>query len=90
MIINNCFFFCYNLSGKNAHNSLILKYGGADLDECYIVQKQQESVRNQNMNPNCCYNIPARVVLYFLSWSGFLVSFMMRNDVSIIIDNKNV
>lgn len=26
--------------------------------------------------------IPARVVLYFLSWSGFLVSFMMRNDIN--------
>lgn len=27
--------------------------------------------------------MPARVVLYFLSWSGFLVSFMMRNDINI-------
>jgi MFS family permease len=27
--------------------------------------------------------IPARVVLYFLSWSGFLVSFMMRNDINL-------
>lgn len=26
--------------------------------------------------------VPARVVLYFLSWSGFLVSFMMRNDMN--------
>ncbi|KRG03889.1 vesicular glutamate transporter 1 [Drosophila mojavensis] len=26
--------------------------------------------------------IPARIVLYFLSWSGFLVSFMMRNDMN--------
>uniref|UniRef100_A0A336JZS7 CSON009539 protein n=1 Tax=Culicoides sonorensis TaxID=179676 RepID=A0A336JZS7_CULSO len=26
--------------------------------------------------------IPARLVLYFLSWSGFLVSFMMRNDMN--------
>ncbi|XP_059613041.1 vesicular glutamate transporter 2 [Phlebotomus argentipes] len=29
--------------------------------------------------------IPARVVLYFLSWSGFLVSFVMRNDINIAI-----
>lgn len=29
--------------------------------------------------------IPARLVLYFLSWSGFLVSFMMRNDINITI-----
>jgi len=27
--------------------------------------------------------IPARVVLYFLSFSGFLVSFMMRTDINI-------
>lgn len=26
--------------------------------------------------------VPARIVLYFLSWSGFLVSFMMRNDMN--------
>lgn len=29
--------------------------------------------------------IPARVVLYFLSWSGFLVSFVMRNDINLAI-----
>lgn len=29
--------------------------------------------------------IPARLVLYFLSWSGFLVSFMMRNDINIAL-----
>uniref|UniRef100_A0A1B0DEL4 Major facilitator superfamily (MFS) profile domain-containing protein n=1 Tax=Phlebotomus papatasi TaxID=29031 RepID=A0A1B0DEL4_PHLPP len=29
--------------------------------------------------------IPARVVLYLLSWSGFLVSFVMRNDINIAI-----
>ncbi|KAH8408177.1 hypothetical protein KR222_006605, partial [Zaprionus bogoriensis] len=29
--------------------------------------------------------IPARLVLYFLSWSGFLVSFMMRNDMNFAI-----
>ncbi|KAM8715449.1 hypothetical protein ACLKA7_002495 [Drosophila subpalustris] len=29
--------------------------------------------------------IPARLVLYFLSWSGFLVSFMMRNDMNIAL-----
>ncbi|KAG8226711.1 hypothetical protein J437_LFUL005528, partial [Ladona fulva] len=27
--------------------------------------------------------IPARVVLYFLSFSGFLVSFMMRTDINL-------
>jgi hypothetical protein len=29
-----------------------------------------------------CFEVPARLVLYFLSWSGFLVSFMMRNDIN--------
>ncbi|KAH8272183.1 hypothetical protein KR018_008780 [Drosophila ironensis] len=37
--------------------------------------------------------IPARLVLYFLSWSGFLVSFMMRNDMNFalvaMIPNSN-
>ncbi|XP_041451664.1 sialin isoform X2 [Drosophila obscura] len=39
--------------------------------------------------------IPARLVLYFLSWSGFLVSFMMRNDMNFALiaiypkDNTN-
>ena len=27
--------------------------------------------------------VPARAVLYFLSFSGFLVSFMMRTDINI-------
>ncbi|XP_061401707.1 sialin [Musca vetustissima] len=29
--------------------------------------------------------VPARLVLYMLSWSGFLVSFMMRNDMHLAI-----
>lgn len=29
--------------------------------------------------------MPARVVLYFLSWSGFLVSFMMRSDINMAL-----
>lgn len=29
--------------------------------------------------------VPARVVLYLLSWSGFLVSFMMRNDINLAL-----
>lgn len=32
-----------------------------------------------------CFDVPARLVLYFLSWSGFLVSFMMRNDINFAI-----
>lgn len=34
---------------------------------------------------NVLGRIPARLVLYFLSWSGFLVSFMMRNDINIAL-----
>lgn len=34
---------------------------------------------------NMFHYIPARLVLYFLSWSGFLVSFMMRNDINFAI-----
>lgn len=29
--------------------------------------------------------MPARFVLYLLSWSGFLVSFMMRTDINLAI-----
>lgn len=29
--------------------------------------------------------VPARLVLYMLSWSGFLVSFMMRTDINLAI-----
>lgn len=29
--------------------------------------------------------VPARLVLYLLSWSGFLVSFMMRTDINLAI-----
>lgn len=29
--------------------------------------------------------VPARLVLYLLSWSGFLVSFMLRNDINLTI-----
>lgn len=34
------------------------------------------------MKMGCFEAVPARLVLYFLSWSGFLVSFMMRNDIN--------
>jgi hypothetical protein len=74
------------------------KNGAAEIVETYTkcssplpTSKQHESsktnthqINNKNntkMNPSC-FDVPARVVLYFLSWSGFLVSFMMRNDVS--------
>lgn len=40
-----------------------------------------QSTSSKNLYANTD-RIPARLVLYFLSWSGFLVSFMMRNDIN--------
>lgn len=51
-------------------------------NNCSSSTTKRAQQTSSNMNSNCCFNVPARVVLYFLSWSGFLVSFMMRNDVS--------
>ncbi|XP_044315174.1 uncharacterized protein LOC108039043 isoform X4 [Drosophila rhopaloa] len=44
----------------------------------------QDDVPRSRVSPSRRLNdkIPARLVLYFLSWSGFLVSFMMRNDMN--------
>lgn len=47
----------------------------------------ESAEENQHqIETNFCFRlnarIPARLVLYFLSWSGFLVSFMMRNDIN--------
>jgi hypothetical protein len=44
-----------------------------------------EGDSNKRMKMNCFSNVPTRLVLYFLSWSGFLVSFMMRNDINFAI-----
>lgn len=53
----------------------------------HIVLKKQRSQQQQQQQQQCSLfnlndRIPARLVLYFLSWSGFLVSFMMRNDIN--------
>lgn len=58
-----------------------------DVDSGLISQKFQfqldeEISSNKSMKMNCFEVVPARLVLYFLSWSGFLVSFMMRNDIN--------
>lgn len=55
-----------------------------------LTSAKQTTSSISKMNRNCCYNVPARVVLYFLSWSGFMVSFMMRNDVSCITNYVNI
>ncbi|XP_075157186.1 major Facilitator Superfamily Transporter 17 [Haematobia irritans] len=48
--------------------------------------------KRKNTNPFCLSivhklnaKVPARLVLYMLSWTGFLVSFMMRNDMHLAI-----
>lgn len=76
----------FNLPASSKHGAppeLTGKLNHIDNKNCSSKRKRQTSSRE--MNGNCCFDIPARVVLYFLSWSGFLVSFMMRNDVSLII-----
>ncbi|EDV98871.1 vesicular glutamate transporter 3 isoform X1 [Drosophila grimshawi] len=42
----------------------------------------RKSVESISYHSRLGDKIPARLVLYFLSWSGFLVSFMMRNDMN--------
>jgi hypothetical protein len=56
------------------------KNGTADLVNRRTPSK--EVAVDQSMKMNCYSDVPARLVLYFLSWSGFLVSFMMRNDIN--------
>ncbi|XP_049801254.1 sialin-like isoform X1 [Schistocerca nitens] len=52
-------------------------------------QRFDEAVNIKKYSSCSCRRIqdmvPARVVLYFLSFSGFLVSFMMRTDINIAI-----
>ncbi|XP_037814009.1 sialin isoform X1 [Lucilia sericata] len=63
----------------NSHNSLKqisteVKYTVATLN----IEENKNAKICQKLNAK----VPARLVLYFLSWSGFLVSFMMRNDMN--------
>uniref|UniRef100_A0A0K8TJ65 Major facilitator superfamily (MFS) profile domain-containing protein n=1 Tax=Lygus hesperus TaxID=30085 RepID=A0A0K8TJ65_LYGHE len=50
-----------------------------------------DPTRNNNKDPACglkglkVFDFPARAVLYLLSFSGFLVSFMMRTDINLAI-----
>lgn len=48
----------------------------------YNSLSKQDISSKKSMKMNCFEVVPARLVLYFLSWSGFLVSFMMRNDIN--------
>ena len=56
-----------------------LQHGAFDIVNHNNITPAKEVGR---MKMNCFQNVPARLVLYFLSWSGFLVSFMMRNDIN--------
>lgn len=51
------------------------------INQNYRSPSKQE-ITSKSMKMNCFEAVPARLVLYFLSWSGFLVSFMMRNDIN--------
>lgn len=46
------------------------------------ISQRTSKAESKAMKMSCCRGVPARLVLYFLSWSGFLVSFMMRNDIN--------
>lgn len=51
-----------------------------------LISMDDRIYANSTTADECNYSrIPARLVLYFLSWSGFLVSFMMRNDINIAL-----
>ncbi|KAF5281873.1 hypothetical protein FQR65_LT14517 [Abscondita terminalis] len=44
-----------------------------------------DACKNRCMLYQIFGQVPARLVLYLLSWSGFLVSFMMRTDINLAI-----
>lgn len=75
-------------SGLHLSDISTLKNGAFELVNDKTPSKEVVVVKsssNKRMKMNCFSNVPARLVLYFLSWSGFLVSFMMRNDINFAI-----
>ncbi|KAJ8893401.1 hypothetical protein PR048_005992 [Dryococelus australis] len=59
--------------------------GSPDVNPIVIGRQLKESMNDAELwtaGPSG-YMIPARVVLYFLSFTGFLVSFMMRSDINL-------
>lgn len=70
------------ISGLHLSDGASLNHGALDLvDHEKSMTSIQVAVSKKRMKMNCI-EVPARLVLYFLSWSGFLVSFMMRNDIN--------
>ncbi|XP_017483253.1 PREDICTED: uncharacterized protein LOC108372112 isoform X2 [Rhagoletis zephyria] len=78
--------------GAKSDNAIMYSSHSEDhASKCYTIAQDStvdgsaEESRNER-ETNFCFQlnarIPARLVLYFLSWSGFLVSFMMRNDIN--------
>ncbi|SPP81601.1 sialin isoform X1 [Drosophila guanche] len=53
-----------------------------DSRDTYSIPQEELEARRVLRRWHFRDKIPARLVLYFLSWSGFLVSFMMRNDMN--------
>lgn len=91
------FFLDKFASGLHLSNISTLKNGAVDLVNHKISSKEVVVVASDShkrMKMNCLSNVPARLVLYFLSWSGFLVSFMMRNDINfalvVMVKTNNV
>lgn len=58
-------------------NGITFKHSKQDIVE--------PTARDSSRMKRMCVRMPARLVLYFLSWSGFLVSFMMRNDINLAL-----
>lgn len=71
----------FPLSGLHLTDSSTPKNGALELVKQSISSSIETVTSNKRMKMNC-FEVPARLVLYFLSWSGFLVSFMMRNDIN--------
>lgn len=86
---SNLFLFSPSLiAGLHSLDVTSPKNGAFDLVSNTTLSKEvviADKKSSKRMNMNCFSNVPARVVLYFLSWSGFLVSFMMRNDINLAI-----
>lgn len=71
--------------GYNKKNCIITAAAAAadkDNDDHAHHQLPLSTNRRRRKSNVLLDKIPARLVLYFLSWSGFLVSFMMRNDIN--------
>jgi hypothetical protein len=68
-------FLGLHLSAEN------LKHGAFYKVSQSTITTKASTASRKRMKMNC-FQVPARLVLYFLSWSGFLVSFMMRNDIN--------